>query len=389
MDKSLEQAEIIASFVQKLDGLGIDAQFSRIEEGPVVTGYYVTLDHSVPISKILRKEEDFALAAGVDKVVIERQGGEVVIFVPNKDRLKISFMDCLHWLCTSPENVSLKLPVMLGVNHLGIKSALDLTEMPHILIAGETGSGKSVLEAAILCGLCVLLTPEELQVYLVDTKQLDLPLFRGMPHVKEVIENLEEFYSIFSDLMLETRRRMLLIKAEQVRNIVEFNDKMEKAQMFRRRLPYIIVMIDELADLIDQDRARRRAADKKDSIHDKPNVEQHIKGLVQICRAAGIHIICCTQRSSVKVVSGDIKANLPCRISLRLPTEADSRTILGTGGAENLLGKGDMLVQKPGADVVYRYHGPLVDMNDIHTILGQHDFIRDSFKQQLLAKVGG
>src|SRR5262249_2839136 len=140
-------------------------------------------------------------------------------------------------------------------------------------------------------------------------------------------------------------------------------------------MPYIVVMLDEFGDLMDLDEAARRA--DPDAFEDIPTVKQWIKSAAQICRAAGVHLICCTQRASVKVVDGDIKINLPCRISLRLPTQIDSRTILGTGGAENLLGKGDMLIQRPERDTLERFHGPYVSMNDIQQIVTQYDMLKD------------
>jgi S-DNA-T family DNA segregation ATPase FtsK/SpoIIIE len=142
-------------------------------------------------------------------------------------------------------------------------------------------------------------------------------------------------------------------------------------------MPYMIVMIDEFGDLMDLDQAFRKSSEDFDDV---PTIKQWIKSAAQICRAAGVHLICCTQRASVKVVDGDIKINLPCRISLRLPTQIDSRTILGTGGAENLLGKGDMLIQRPEKDTLERFHGPFVSMNDIGEIVDQYDRLKDILK---------
>jgi DNA segregation ATPase FtsK/SpoIIIE, S-DNA-T family len=175
-------------------------------------------------------------------------------------------------------------------------------------------------------------------------------------------------------IMQETRRRLSVLQGAGVRNILDYN-----RGNFAARLPYMVVMMDEFGDLMELDSAARRADEEK--YENLPTVKQWIKQLVQIGRAAGVHLIACTQRSSVKVVDGDIKANLPCRIALRLPTGVDSRTILGCNGAENLLGKGDMLIQRPESDVVQRFHGPFVSMLDIAEIVYQYEFLKEVFKR--------
>jgi DNA segregation ATPase FtsK/SpoIIIE, S-DNA-T family len=370
-----EEAKTIVAFAQKIAGLGIKAQFIKLEPGPVINGYYFSLDHSQPIAKIFNKEEDFALAANVEKVTIERIGGQVVIFVPNKERQVIKFQDALYWLAQTDKASKQSLPILLGVDHLGIKVSVDLAEMPHILIAGATGSGKSVLETAILCTLAVLRAPREMHVYLVDTKRVDLTLFENLDHVKRIVRDLSDFHNMMQTIMSETRRRMTILEYHKVRNIREYN---ASVQNDLQKLPYIVIVVDELADLIEQDRARYRTLEK-DEKKDYVTIEKWLQLLIQICRAAGVHIIAATQRPSVKIISGDIKANFPCRISLRLSTDADSRTILGEGGAQNLLGKGDMLVQLPEAESLRRYHGPFVDLNDIKHIIDQHESLRIMF----------
>lgn len=373
-----EHARITQAFLQKLVGLGIKAYLARIEPGPVVTGYHFTLDHSVPIQKIMKKAEDFALAASAEKVTITRIGGEVVIFAANKERKLIEFKDTMYWACTNPEVRKMKIPIMLGVDYLGKKAALDLTQMPHILLAGETGSGKSVFEAAILCTLCVAKKPSEVQVYTVDSKQLDLPLFNSLPHVRGSIDTLSGYHKLM-DMLLNTHyERVEKLKNMSCRNIADYHGMMGDDG----GMPYIVVLIDEFADLLEQDRAFKKAKDEE--FKDLPTVDKWLQRIVQVARATGIHIIAGTQRTSVKIVNGDIKANFPCRISLRLPTEADSRTILGQQGAESLLGKGDMLIQTPDSEVLKRYHGPFVSMNDIANIVDQHQMIRQQF-----AAIGG
>jgi S-DNA-T family DNA segregation ATPase FtsK/SpoIIIE len=381
-DKELntEQLLTLANMTRKFVGLGLEGKFERIEEGPVITGYYFKLDHSIPISKIMNKSEDFALAAeSKEPVSIQRVGGSVVIFVANKIRKTIDFKDSLNYVLTSEDTEKMRLPISLGVDYHGKNAAVDLCDCPHILLAGETGSGKSVFEANILATIAVFKKPSDLQIYLVDTKKLDLPLFSDLPHVKEVVKNYSDFSPMAKTIITRMQNRLEKLNGASVRNIHDFNEK------GYGHMPYIILMIDEFADLIDQENAFKkqfdmRSKEDKEFLNGIAGVKDSIKRIAQVGRAAGIHIIAGTQRSSVKVVDGDIKVNLPCRIALRLPTQDDSRTILGQGGAESLLGKGDMLVQLPGRDTVERYHGPFVDMGDIQRTVFQSDDIRRTFE---------
>lgn len=371
--QELEQSNNIIALGQKLIGLGIKSTFSHVEPGPVVTGYFFTLDHSVPINKVMKKAEDFALAMEQDKVVVQRIGGKIVVFVPNKERQIVEFKNYLHWYLNDPFVRTQQLPIPLGVDYRGQKSVFDLCDMPHCLITGSTGSGKSVFEAAIICCLVYLRASSELELYLCDTKKVDLPLFADLPHVKMMADDVNKFHNMMNYIMNETRRRLGVLQGSACRKIQDYHQMMGGIES----MPYIVVMIDEFGDLMDIDKAIRASGD---SLDDVPTVKQWIKSAAQICRAAGVHLICCTQRASVKVVDGDIKINLPCRISLRLPTQIDSRTILGTGGAENLLGKGDMLIQRPEKDTLERFHGPYVSMNDIAEIVNQYERLKDILK---------
>jgi DNA segregation ATPase FtsK/SpoIIIE, S-DNA-T family len=362
------------NLVLKLSGLGIKATFSHLENGPVVTGYYFIPDASTSVKKLTSRSEDFAVGIGADKVDVQRIGGHVVIFVPNKDRKIVDFKENLHWYLHDEDVAKMELPIPVGMDHKGRKSAFDLISMPHCLIAGSTGSGKSVFEASVICSLSYFRDANSLELYLVDTKKVDLPLFTDLPHVKQVADDLEKFHNMMLYIMQETRRRLSVLQGAGVRNILDYN-----RGNFAARLPYMVVMMDEFGDLMELDSAARRADEEK--YENLPTVKQWIKQLVQIGRAAGVHLIACTQRSSVKVVDGDIKANLPCRIALRLPTGVDSRTILGCNGAENLLGKGDMLIQRPESDVVQRFHGPFVSMLDIAEIVYQYEFLKEVFKR--------
>jgi DNA segregation ATPase FtsK/SpoIIIE, S-DNA-T family len=282
----------------------------------------------------------------------------------------VEFKELLYWYLHDRTVGDMELPIPLGVDHKGNKAVLDLVDMPHILIAGSTGSGKSVFESAIICSLAYYCDPSTLNLYLVDTKRVDLPLFGDLPHVKQVADTLEKFHPMMHGIMMETRRRLNLLQGATCRKIQDYH-------RMGYSLPYIVIMMDEFGDLMELDAHARKAG----NYEDVPSVRSWIKQVVQIGRAAGVHLIACTQRSSVKVVDGDIKANLPCRIALRLPTGTDSRTILGCNGAEYLLGKGDMLIQRPEKDLVERFHGPYVSMNDISELVTQYEAVRDSFKR--------
>ena len=366
-----EQSNNIIALGKKLAGLDIIAKFHHMENGPVVTAYYFELDHGESVKKVINKAEDFALAMEANKVLVQRVGGLIAVFVPNAERKIVDFKDYLYWYLNDPEVKKQDLPIPLGVDYRGNKSTFDLVDMPHCLITGSTGSGKSVFEAAIISALSLHRSSSELELYLCDTKMVDLPLFNELPHVKQVADDVKTFHNMMTHIMQTARKRLSVLQGASCRKIQDYH----KLQGSLEAMPYMVVMLDEFGDLMDLDKAMRQAGE----FEDVPSVKQWIKSASQICRAAGIHLICCTQRASVKVVDGDIKANLPCRISLRLPTQIDSRTILGTGGAENLLGKGDMLILRPERDTLERFHGPFVSMNDIAELVTQYDYLKQVF----------
>ena len=373
-----EQTAKMLSLQQKLQGLGIKAKPFSIEEGPVVTGYVFILDLSESISKIIKRAEDLALATGEDKVIIQRVKDKIVIYVPNKERKIVDFKEVLHWYLNDPEVQQMILPIALGVDTSGKKVALDLAEMPHCLITGETGGGKSVFESAINCNFIYRFSSSELHLYLVDSKRLDLTLFKDLPHIRYMARSINEFHMMMRSLMLMIRQRNLTLEQHSCRNIQDYHKRMNGIES----MPYVVLMLDEFGDLMSQDEGLRKL-DKQEKPEARkyegiPTVKSWLREASQIARAAGVHIIACTQRASVKVVDGDIKTNLPCRISFRFPTQTDSRTILDCGGAENLLGKGDMLVKRPGKDTLERFHGPFVEMKDIQELISNYEYIRAS-----------
>src|SRR5271167_3041815 len=363
-----EQQQVVMNLAMKLTALRINCKFSHLEAGPIVTTYYLHLGADVPIAKILKSEEDMALAVGAPSVLITRKGAQIAIAIPNKHKETVNFDKSLHNLFASNSS----LPILLGVDAKGGESFLDLAESPHILIAGSTGAGKSVLLSSIISGLACVKSKQEMKLMLVDTKQLDLTLFANLPHVVEVADNVEKVHTLFDRLMQIVRQRTDKMKGV-ARNVAEYN-KITGAQ-----LPYYVIVIDELADVIGEDAVHAKLADSP--IRDFPRIPKRLQSLVQISRAAGVHVICATQRPSVKIITGDIKANFATRIALRLPTGYDSKTIIDEYGAEQLLGRGDMLVTSPCLEETTRFHGPYVSMDHISNVLANCDNIRDSYKR--------
>lgn len=356
---------------RKLESLG--CRIDRIYEpevGSAVTAYPIKLSLDTPINKVLNKEEDIALAIGATSITIQRIENKVVIFVPNEDRTIIKFYDALYWLLRDEEAKNMELPILLGQDFHGNPSCIDLSSQPHLLIAGSTGSGKSVFMSNVISSLYMAKEVDEIEFYLVDTKGLDLNLFENLPNVTNYARTVEEWYTLIDELNNIVGYRTTVLRQTNVRNIKEYNSVKES------KMSYIVLIIDELADLIDKDSYKRKEYSRKD----QPNlkVSEALRRLIQVCRAVGIHIIAGTQRTSTDIIDGVIKANFPSRISLKLPTATDSRTILGKGGAESLLGLGDMLLKRGDMDNLERFHAPFVDLKDINMILNQREMILQS-----------
>lgn len=335
---------------------------TRTEPGPVVTTYYFEPKDNTPLAKILNKGEDFALSIATDEpVTINRVGGEIAFSVPRKDRQIINFDECMHWLGTSPATAEMRLPILMGKNPTGAHFALDLAELPHMLIAGTTGAGKSVFQSEILCSLALLKSPKELQLVLVDTKKLDLTMFRELKHVVGIADDEKTAMKELNSLLAIVRQRGKKMTGV-ARNIDEYNQLLKTTG--ERPLPHIVLVIDELADLFGLD----------------PDTKEKVQELSQIARASGVHIIAATQRPSVKVIPGDAKVNFT-RLSLKLPTAIDSKVILGEGGAEKLLGRGDYLyITSTGMDAPARGHGAFVEAQTIFNLVARHDELRENFR---------
>jgi S-DNA-T family DNA segregation ATPase FtsK/SpoIIIE len=288
-----------------------------------------------------------------ESILIERMAGKstVGIQVPNQERETIWLRDVIEseiFLHTKS-----KLALAMGKDINGRIVVADLATMPHVLIAGSTGSGKSVAINAMIMSVLYKATPEQVRMILVDPKRVELGMYEGIPHLfTPIITEPKLAANALKNAVREMERRLKLLASRSVRNIDQYNRLFENGtpSLFedsdeQEPLPYILIIIDELADLM---------------MLDKANVEEAITRLAQMARAVGIHLILATQRPSVDVITGLIKANVPTRMSFRLATKVDSRTILDSNGAEVLLGRGDMLFLPPGTSRVQRVHAPFV-----------------------------
>ena len=348
------------TLVQKCAEFGVDGQVTQINPGPVVTTFEFRPDAGVKYSRVTGLADDLCLAMAAESILIERMAGKstVGIQVPNHDRETIWLRDVVE--CESFAQSKSRLAIALGKDINGRIVTADLASMPHVLIAGSTGSGKSVAINAMIMSVLFKSTPEQVRMILVDPKRVELGMYEGIPHLfTPIITEAKLAANALRNAVREMERRLKLLAANHVRNIDQFNKLFDNGSDYlfddadQEPLPYIIIIIDELADLMMLDRA---------------NVEESITRLAQMARAVGIHLVLATQRPSVDVITGLIKANVPTRMSFRLATKVDSRTIIDSNGAESLLGKGDMLYLPPGTSRVQRVHAPFVTEKEISAV---------------------
>jgi S-DNA-T family DNA segregation ATPase FtsK/SpoIIIE len=339
--------------VEKCAEFGVRGQVVQINPGPMVTTYEFRPEAGIKYSRVTGLDDDLCLAMRAESILIERIAGKntVGIQVPNHRRETIHLRDCIE--SDEFHKAKSRLTIAMGKDINGLIRTADLAEMPHVLIAGSTGSGKSVAINAMIMSLLYRTTPAQVRLILVDPKRVELGMYEGIPHLfTPIITEPKLAANALRNAVSEMTRRLKLLAARSVRNIDQYNKLFEGAMpsLFadaedEKPLPYIVIIIDELADLMMLDRA---------------NVEDSITRLAQTARAAGIHLILATQRPSVDIITGLIKANISSRISFRLATKVDSRTILDSNGAEALLGRGDMLFLPPRTSRLMRLHAPLV-----------------------------
>ena len=348
---------------EKYAEFDVHGQITQINPGPVVTTFEFKPDAGIKYSRITNLTDDLCLALKAESILIERMPGKstVGIQVPNREREII-------WLRENIESQEFmgsksKLTMAMGKDINGRIVTADLNGMPHLLIAGSTGSGKSVAINAFIMSILYKATPDQVRLILVDPKRLELGNYEGVPHLyTPIITEPKLAANALRNAVREMERRLKLLAAKGVRNIDQYNrlfDTGGTPSLFEedsddKPIPYIVIIIDELADLM---------------MLDSSNVEESITRLAQMARAVGIHLVLATQRPSVDVITGLIKANFPARISFRVATKVDSRTILDSNGAEALLGKGDMLYLPSGSARVHRLHAPLVTEKEIAAVV--------------------
>jgi DNA segregation ATPase FtsK/SpoIIIE, S-DNA-T family len=365
---SFELKEVAGKIKSKLEEFNVRGSVVQINPGPVVTTFEFKPEAGIKYSRITTLSEDLCLGLQAESVLIERLPGKstVGIEVPNSRREVISLRAILE-SAEFNDGVS-KMTIALGKDINGRIKVAPLENMPHLLIAGSTGSGKSVMLNAMIMSFLYKATPDEVRMIMVDPKRVELGIYEGIPHLlTPVITEPKKATNALRNAVLEMERRLKLLAGQGVRNIDQYNRKMaqlraEPRSLFDdveedenlRSLPYILILIDELADLMMLERA---------------NVEECITRLAQMARAVGMHLVLATQRPSVDVITGLIKANFPSRISFRVATRVDSRTVLDSMGAEHLLGKGDMLFLPPGSSRLTRVHGAYVTEQETNRVV--------------------
>ncbi len=352
-------AQVLTAKYAEFEVLG---QVTQINPGPVVTTFEFKPEAGIKYSRIIGLTDDLCLALRAESILVERMPGKstVGIQVPNREREII-------WLRENIESQEFlgtksKLTLAMGKDINGRIAAADLAGMPHLLIAGSTGTGKSVAINAMIMSILYKSTPDEVRLVLVDPKRLELGNYEGVPHLyTPIITEPKLAANALRNAVREMERRLKLLAAKGVRNIDSYNRLFDDTpSLFSDQtnpddgpIPKIVIIIDELADLM---------------MLDGHNVEESITRLAQMARAVGIHLVLATQRPSVDVITGLIKANFPARVSFRVATKVDSRTILDANGAESLLGRGDMLYLPSGSARVHRLHAPYVTEKEIASV---------------------
>jgi DNA segregation ATPase FtsK/SpoIIIE, S-DNA-T family len=353
-----DELKMLARMIcEKYAEFDVHGQVTQINPGPVVTTFEFKPEAGIKYSRITSLTDDLCLALKAESILVERMPGKstVGIQVPNRTRETIWLREEIE----SPDFVHnpSRLTLALGKDINGRNVVANLAAMPHLLIAGSTGAGKSVAINAMIMSILYKATPEQVRLILVDPKRLELGVYEGIPHLyTPIITEAKLAANALRNAVREMERRLKLLASKGVRNIDQFNQLFDETPSLfeenpdERRLPYLIIIIDELADLM---------------MLDQSNVEESITRLAQMARAVGIHLVLATQRPSVDVITGLIKANFPARISFRVATKVDSRTILDANGAEALLGRGDMLYLPSGSARVHRLHAPFVTEKEI------------------------
>ncbi|MDY0405828.1 DNA translocase FtsK [Virgibacillus sp. 179-BFC.A HS] len=352
----------IQETVKKLEvtfkSFGVRARVTKVNVGPAVTKYEIYPEAGVKVSKIVSLHDDLALALAAKDIRIEAPipgKSAVGIEVPNKEVAMVSLREVLGNTVNQPS----KLLFALGRDISGEAIVGELNKMPHLLIAGATGSGKSVCVNGIITTILMRAKPHEVKMMMIDPKKVELNVYNGIPHLlAPVVTDPKKASRALKKVVAEMERRYELFSESGTRNIEGYNEYIRKSNQHadeeQPNLPYIVVLVDELADLM---------------MVASSDVEDAITRLAQMARAAGIHLIIATQRPSVDVITGVIKANIPSRIAFSVSSQTDSRTILDSGGAEKLLGRGDMLYLPVGASKPTRVQGAFLTDEEVQRVV--------------------
>ncbi len=397
-DATIKKESLIANarvLEQKLADFGVEGRVVEVKPGPLITMYELEPAPGVKLNRITNLSDDLAMALRAPSLRIAPISGKAVvgIEIPNQEREPVHLRDVLDHPVFLESRF--KLPIALGEDIVGTPVITDLARMPHLLIAGTTGSGKSVSLNAMICSILFRFAPEDVKLLMIDPKRLELSGYEGIPHLLHpVVVNPKDASQVLKWAVVEMERRYRVIGESGVKSIERYNRLVEKELFFKEhpshllgqegtdeedeapdtlfpvevshvgeggsaripfeKLPYIVIVIDELADLM---------------MVAQRNVEESLTRLAQMARAAGIHLILATQRPSVDVITGIIKANFPTRISFQVSSKVDSRTILDQLGAEQLLGSGDMLFLPPGTSRLSRIHGAYVAEKEIERVV--------------------
>jgi S-DNA-T family DNA segregation ATPase FtsK/SpoIIIE len=373
-DKNLRmQSQLLE---KKLEDFGVHGKVVAVSPGPVITTYEYEPAPGVKINKIVSLSDDLSLAlrATSIRIVAPIPGKAVVgIEVPNVNREKVRFKEIVA--SSEFDKSKSKLTICLGKDIVGNPVVAALDKMPHLLIAGATGTGKSVALNAMICSLLYKATPDDVKLIMVDPKRIELSSYDGIPHlITPVVVDAKKATNALFWAVREMERRYELLSKMNTRNISQYNKKIESNEnpdedSRLEKLPYLVIVIDELADLM---------------MLASRDVEITLTRLAQMARAAGIHLILATQRPSVDVLTGIIKANFPTRLTFQVSSKTDSRTIIDTNGAENLLGSGDMLFLPPGTAKLQRIHGAYISESELSQIT---KFLRAQAKPEYDEKV--
>ena len=356
--KALENASLL---IKTLSNFGVDTKMGQVTLGPTITRYEVQPNPGVKVSRIVNLSDDIALSLAAKSIRIEAPipgKSAIGIEVPNEEPQVVSLRDVLG--SSQFKNNDSSLSIGLGKDISGNPVVADIGKMPHLLVAGATGSGKSVCINTIINSLLYKATPDEVKLLLIDPKVVELAHYNGIPHLlSPVVTDPKKAANALNWAVVEMNKRYKMFAELGVKDITSYNDKSET------KLPKIVIIIDELADLM------MACANE---------VEDYICRLAQMARAAGMHLIIATQRPSVDVITGVIKANIPSRIAFAVSSQTDSRTILDMGGAEKLLGKGDMLFYPLGAAKPVRLQGAYISEDDSDKVI---EFVKSQVKEEI------